>query len=682
MKKWAVYLVFLLVAVTASTAFTVLAEPRQWRAADGGNDHWYEVIVNRNDQGEPARITWADAKAAADAIPGNWHLVSITSAAENDFVYNLFKDDSNCWIVDSNYHNGPWIGAYRYHQQFLWDNGEQFGYANWAPWQPDGDGDYVHFWSVRYRQNTWNDQRINIPIPVAYLVESADWNHPPVLDPIVNKAVNEGDTLTFSISASDADGDNLTYAVANLPVGASFDPHRRRFEWVTNYGDAGNYEVTFTVTDDGDPESLSDSETVTITVGDVNRPPVLAAIGAREVDEGDPVAFTIGAVDPDGDSLAYAVGNLPIGATFGADAQTFYWATDCDDAGNYQVVFTVTDDGNPPLTDVETVSITVGDVNRPPVMGTVGNRVVDEGTLLRYTVTAQDPDNDSLFFHSDGLPAGAVFDPITRIFSWTPAYEDEGNYYIDFTVTDSGNPPLSDSETVTITVGDVNRPPVISDIANRSVDFGESLEFAVSAFDPDKHNLSFSVAGLPTGASFDAASRTFHWTPADNDVGNHQVTFTVTDDGTPPIGVSQMVTITVGNANRPPVFGSIGKKDVEAGQLLVFAVTATDPDNDELEFSAQGLSSGAVFDRSSQLFYWIPTSNNIGLNILRFVVVDNGTPPQSSEIIVDIEVTEAADGDDAQDEQTAITLEPAEINVKGGSGGGCFIGDIADSPKR
>ncbi len=48
----------------------------------------------------------------------------------------------------------------------------------------------------------------------------------------------------------------------------------------------GNYNVTFTVTDDGTPAE-SDSEVVTISVGNVNRPPVLGAIGSKSVDEGD-----------------------------------------------------------------------------------------------------------------------------------------------------------------------------------------------------------------------------------------------------------------------------------------------------------------------------------------------------------------------------------------------------------
>jgi hypothetical protein len=711
MKKRAVYLVLLMFAFTASIA---LAEPWQWSAESGGNDHYYEVVINRNVQGEPVSITWDEAKAAADARSGNWHLVSINSAAENDFVFSLFEDDPDSWAVSNGLYYGPWIGAYRYstfdskYFQFLWGNGEQFLYANWGPRQPNGNGDYVHFLGRHQGQSTWNDLDLrSFTLPVAYVVETASQNQPPVLDPIGNKTVYEGDTISLSISAGDADGDNLTYAVANLPQGADFDPDTRQFEWVTDYGDAGHYEVTFTVSDDGDPVPLSDSETVVVTVGNLNRPPVLAAIDDWEVDEGDPLAFTISATDPDGNNLAYRAENLPVGALFDVDTQTFSWTTDSGNAGNYHITFTVTDDGSPPLTDSETVSITVGDVNHPPVMGTIGNRVVAEGDELEFTVTAQDSDNDSLFFDAGDLPAGAAFDPVTRIFSWAPAYEDRGNHNIIFSVSDSGTPPLGDSETVTITVGDVNRPPAICVPSNPSVELGEFLEFAISISDSDNDNLFLSVGDLPTGAFFDPASRTFVWMPVDQetDEGNHEVTFTVTDDGTPPLSVSRDVTIAVGDVNRPPVIADIGKKVVQAGQLLVFAVTATDLDNDELEFSAEGLSSGAVFDDFRQLFYWMPTSQDIGLNILRFTVTDNGTPPKSDELLVDIEVTEAAvdaeaatgdevaaDDDDevAADAETAADAEAAadaeeeteeeantneseDMIIKGGSVGGCFI---------
>ena len=42
------------------------------------------------------------------------------------------------------------------------------------------------------------------------------------------------------------------------------------------------------------------------------------------------------------------------------------------------------------------ITITVGDVNRPPVLDPIGNLQVDEGQLLEFVVTGADPDGDGL----------------------------------------------------------------------------------------------------------------------------------------------------------------------------------------------------------------------------------------------------------------------------------------------
>ena len=98
-------------------------------------------------------------------------------------------------------------------------------------------------------------------------------NRPPTLNPIGNQAVDGGYLLEFTITAADPDNDNLAFSATNLPPGTSLTDHGNgtaTFSWQTGYGDAGIYnDVTFTVTDDGTP-ALSDSETITISVGDDN----------------------------------------------------------------------------------------------------------------------------------------------------------------------------------------------------------------------------------------------------------------------------------------------------------------------------------------------------------------------------------------------------------------------------
>jgi hypothetical protein len=126
------------------------------------------------------------------------------------------------------------------------------------------------------------------------------------------------------------------------------------------------------------------------------------------------------------------------------------------------VTVTVTDDGSGALSDSETFSITVGEVNVAPVLGAIGNRSVDELTALTFTASATDADlpaeNLSFTLDATSVAAGMSIDVNTGAFSWTPTEAQDGVHSVTVTVTDDGSGALSDSETFSITVGEVNDP--------------------------------------------------------------------------------------------------------------------------------------------------------------------------------------------------------------------------------
>jgi hypothetical protein len=112
------------------------------------------------------------------------------------------------------------------------------------------------------------------------------------------------------------------------------------------------------------------------------------------------------------------------------------------------------------LTDYEDVTITVNEVNLPPVLNLIGSKTVTEGTLLQFTITASDPDlpAQTLAYLASNLPSGATFNPTTRVFSWQPTIGQAGVYSgIHFEVSDG---LLTDSEDITITVKASSTSPV------------------------------------------------------------------------------------------------------------------------------------------------------------------------------------------------------------------------------
>jgi hypothetical protein len=96
-------------------------------------------------------------------------------------------------------------------------------------------------------------------------------NHAPVFSPIDSdsKEIYEGESLKFTVSATDPDENTLTYSASGLPPGAVFNPDTEEFSWEPGSDQAGSYTVTFIATDNNVSTPLSGSVTVTITVNKI-----------------------------------------------------------------------------------------------------------------------------------------------------------------------------------------------------------------------------------------------------------------------------------------------------------------------------------------------------------------------------------------------------------------------------
>ncbi|MCI0596191.1 MAG: Ig-like domain-containing protein, partial [candidate division Zixibacteria bacterium] len=449
-------------------------------------------------------------------------------------------------------------------------------------------------------------------------------NRAPVLNAIGAKSTNENELLQFRVSASDPDLTVPVLSTVGLPTGATFVDSANgagSFSWTPSFTQAGSYNVTF-IASDG---SLADSEMVTITVNNVNRAPVLNAIGAKSTNENQLLQFRVSSSDPDGTTPALTVVNSPSGATFVDStngAGSFSWTPTFAQAGTYNVTF-IASDGS--LADSEVVTITVNNVNRAPVLNAIGSKITNENQLLQFRISAADADLDPLTLTAAGLPSGAVFvDSLNGAgsFSWTPTFAQAGTYNVTFIASDAS---LADSEVVTITVNNVNRPPVLGAIGNKTTNENQLLQFRVSSSDPDGTTPTLSAVNSPSGAVFvdslnGAAS--FSWTPSFTQAGTYNVTF-IASDGT--LADSEAVTITVNNVNRAPVLNTIGAKSTNENQLLQFRVSATDADGTVPTLTTLNLPSGAVFVDSlngAGSFTWTPSFAQAGTYNVTFIASD------------------------------------------------------------
>ncbi|MBI2574383.1 tandem-95 repeat protein [Candidatus Woesearchaeota archaeon] len=444
---------------------------------------------------------------------------------------------------------------------------------------------------------------------------------PPVLAAIGAKSVAENAALSFNISATDADGNAITYSALNLPAGASLNASSGALTWTPSFAQAGIYNVTFKAT----ANSVEASEVVAITVSNTDRAPVLSAIGSKSATENALLSFNISATDADGDSITYSAVNLPAGATLNASTGAFAWTPSYTQAGTYNVTFKATANS---VEASEAVAITVANTDRAPVLAAIGNKSGTESSALTFAISATDDDNDVVAYSAIGLPSGSSLNTSSGTFTWTPSYSQAGTYEVTFKASANG---AEDSEVISIVISNTDRAPTLSAIGNKTGSENTAMSFTISASDPDNDAVTYSATNLPSGATLDASIGVFIWTPSFAQAGTYNVTFKASAGG---IEASEVVVITVSNTDRAPVLALVNNQSVNENSALTFSLSATDADGDSINYGAVTLPQGASLNAASGAFAWTPSYDQAGSYNITFTATANGASDTKSATII------------------------------------------------
>ncbi|MPZ51882.1 MAG: tandem-95 repeat protein, partial [Acidimicrobiia bacterium] len=346
--------------------------------------------------------------------------------------------------------------------------------------------------------------------PVTFTITVTNINDDPVLGESLTFTVGDdaanGDEVG-TIGASDEDGDPLTFHVMGGTGSTVFSVDENGLIIVTDasqLGTAQSFELEITVNDDN---GGSDSGVATITVTDNPQPPV-AQNATFSIAEDTAVGSSVGSVDasdPDGDSLSFDITSGNTGDAFVIDQAngeiTVAAVLDFETIPSYTLTVEVAASGD---TVDATITINITDVNEPPVVDPIDDATVDEDVeITPIGVSASDPDGDDLTLTATGLPDGLSFadnGDSTGTITGTPTTPGDS----EVTVTANDGTVDSQPETFTITVTDVNEPPVAED---SDFDIAEDATIGapvgtVDASDPDGDTLTYTITNGNTGDAF------------------------------------------------------------------------------------------------------------------------------------------------------------------------------------
>ena len=436
------------------------------------------------------------------------------------------------------------------------------GIITWTPSEAQGPGVYIITTVVS------DNGAPPLFATNSFSVTVNEVNTAPVLSAQANQTINELTTLVVTNTATDSDlpPNPLTYIVTmsidtnamlanDWPLtNATIIPFPvisadGIITWTPSEAQGpGVYIITTIVTDTNayalTNQSLTATNSFSVTVNEVNTAPVLPPQADRTINELTMLVVTNTATDSDlpPNLLTYQLIGPP-GAVIDNNGIITWTPSEAQGPGVYLITTIVTDFNpyalvNQSLTATNNFTVTVNEVNTAPVLSAQANRTINELTTLVVTNTATDSDLptnlltyavttriDTNAMNVNGWPLtyatttpAPVISP-NGVITWTPSEaQGPGVYVITTVVTDTNayalvNQSLTATNSFSVTVNEVNTAPVLPAQANRTNAVLTTLVVTNTATDSDlpPNPLTYQLIG-PAGAVIDT-NGVITWTP-------------------------------------------------------------------------------------------------------------------------------------------------------------------------
>jgi hypothetical protein len=427
---------------------------------------------------------------------------------------------------------------------------------------------------------------------------------PDLILPDTQTITDEGVTLTVPVSAQDPDepAKSLTFLLVSGPPGmtlTTLGPTNAFLSWTTTDADGPSTNViVLTVTDVVLSKPFTRTNSFTVVVLEVNKPPVLPLIPVQTVNELTQLMVTNAASEPDlhSTTVGYGLMNTPPGVSIDPNGIIKWTPQQTQSPGTNTITTVVTNNNpydliNPQLTATNSFTVIVKEVNQPPALPVISLQTVNELTPLAVTNTATEPN-----IHSVTVGYGLINPPLglsispNGVISWTPGQnQSPGTNTVTTVVTNSNpydlvNPHLTATNSFTVIVKEVNQPPALPVIAPQNVNELSPLTVTNTASEPNIHSTTtgYGLINPPLGLSI-SPNGVISWIPGQNQSpGTNTVTIVVTNSNpydlvNPQLTATNSFTVIVKEVNQPPILPAIPLQTINQLQPLTVTNTATEP---------------------------------------------------------------------------------------------------------
>ncbi len=344
-------------------------------------------------------------------------------------------------------------------------------------------------------------------------------NYYPLFSSVPVTVATQDVAYSYTVTASDFDNDPLTLSAETLPSWLTFNAASGLLSGTPTSADVGTFPVSIKATDG----SIDIYQNFDIEVTNTNDAPVFTSTPVTEIREGETYTYFVTVEDLDNDPLTFSTPVLPSWLTFNPDTKVLIGIPKREDAGDNPVEIVVTD-GVTPVT--QSFTIVVESDNNKPLITSVALTSVDNYADYEYTITAFDQDNDVLTFTPEIIPAWAAFDTETHTLSGIPEKKHVGDHPVSLIVSDGWEEVKQE---FTITVRDVNTPPMINSEPNDTAKVGELYAYLMDVTDYENDPLTYDGIIIPDWMTFNAGSKVLSGTPTADNLGPHVVFITVSD---------------------------------------------------------------------------------------------------------------------------------------------------------